>query len=86
MTNTNKLIIGAVVVLGVLFLLDRNKKMKEVARLKALAEEEAEAKSIQTKSIKSVLETGKPQSLLQTVGGKPVNLRADAISLTATEM
>lgn len=86
MTKRNKLIVGAVLVLGVLFLLDRNRKMKEVARLKALANEEAEAKSIQTKSIKSVLETGKPQSLLQTGGVKPVNLRADAISLTATEM
>jgi hypothetical protein len=76
MTQRNKLIVGAVVVLGVLFLLDRNRKMKEVARLKALADEEAEAKSIQTntKSIKSVLDT------------KPVNLRADALSVRTTEM
>lgn len=38
MTKTNKLIIGAVVVLGALYLYDRNRKMQELARLKAGAE------------------------------------------------
>lgn len=47
MTNTNKLIIGAVVVLGVLYLYDRNKKMKAAAELKAQQEaEEAKAEFI----------------------------------------
>jgi hypothetical protein len=35
MTKQNKLIVGAVVVLGVYYLYDRNKKMKAVADLKA---------------------------------------------------
>jgi hypothetical protein len=35
MTKQNKLIVGAVVVLGVYYLYDRNKKMKVVADLKA---------------------------------------------------
>jgi hypothetical protein len=45
MTQRNKLIVGAVVVLGAYYLYDRNKKMQEVARLKAqvIAEAQAEA-------------------------------------------
>jgi len=40
MTNRNKLIVGAVVVvLGALYLYDRSKKMKAVAQAKADAEE-----------------------------------------------
>ncbi len=38
MTKQNKLIVGAVVVLGVYYLYDRNKKMKAVSDLKAGAE------------------------------------------------
>lgn len=38
MTNQNKLIVGAVVVLGAYYLYDRNKKMKAVSDLKAGAE------------------------------------------------
>ena len=38
MTKQNKLIVGAVVVLVVYYLYDRNKKMKTVADLKAGAE------------------------------------------------
>ena len=38
MTQRNKLIVGAVVVLGVYYLYDRSKKMKAVADLKAGAE------------------------------------------------
>lgn len=38
MTKQNKLIVGAVVVLAVYYLYDRNKKMKTVADLKAGAE------------------------------------------------
>ena len=45
MTNRNKLIVGGVVVLGALYLLDRNRKMKEVARLKAEAEAKARGKN-----------------------------------------
>lgn len=39
MTKRNKLIVGAVVVLGALYLYDRNRKMKAVAQAKADAEE-----------------------------------------------
>jgi hypothetical protein len=39
MTNRNKLIVGAVVVLGALYLYDRNRKMRAVAQAKADAEE-----------------------------------------------
>jgi hypothetical protein len=38
MTQRNKLIVGAVVVLGAYYLYDRNKKMKAVSDLKAGAE------------------------------------------------
>jgi hypothetical protein len=38
MTNQNKLIVGAVVVLGAYYLYDRSKKMKAVSDLKAGAE------------------------------------------------
>lgn len=38
MTQKNKLIVGAVVVLGAYYLYDRNKKMKAVSDLKAGAE------------------------------------------------
>ena len=38
MTKRNKLIVGAVVVLGVYYLYDRNKKMKAVSELKAGAD------------------------------------------------
>jgi hypothetical protein len=38
MTQTNKLIVGAVVVLGVYYLYDRSRKMKAVSDLKAGAE------------------------------------------------
>jgi hypothetical protein len=41
MTNQNKLIVGAVVVLGAYYLYDRNKKMKVVADLKMGASEQA---------------------------------------------
>jgi len=43
MTNPNKLIIGAVVVLGVLYFYDRNKKMKAAAELAAILEAERKA-------------------------------------------
>lgn len=53
MTNTNKLIIGAVVVLGAFYLYDRNKKMKaaEQAEVDAKAKEEfiREQKALATK-------------------------------------
>jgi hypothetical protein len=38
MTQRNKLIVGAVVILGAYYLYDRNKKMKAVSDLKAGAE------------------------------------------------
>ena len=41
MTNQNKLIVGAVVVLGAYYLYDRSKKMKVVADLKMGASEPA---------------------------------------------
>jgi hypothetical protein len=40
MTNRNKLIVGAVVVLGAFYLYDRSKKMKALAELKAKADAE----------------------------------------------
>jgi hypothetical protein len=45
MTKTNKLIVGAVVVLGALYLYDRNRKMRAVAQAKAQAEADAQAKA-----------------------------------------
>jgi hypothetical protein len=50
MTKTNKLIVGGVVLVALLFLYDRNKKMKEMAIMKAqadvLAENQRETKAI----------------------------------------
>ena len=46
MTNKNKLIVGAVVVLGAFYLYDRSKKMKALAELKAKAVAEAKAQAI----------------------------------------
>jgi high-affinity Fe2+/Pb2+ permease len=50
MTKQNKLIVGGVVLVALLFLYDRNKKMKEVAMMKAqadmLAENQRETKAI----------------------------------------
>ena len=46
MTQRNKLIVGAVVVLGAYYLYDRNKKMQEVARLKAQSIAQAEAEAL----------------------------------------
>lgn len=44
MTKRNKLIVGAVVLLGVLYLYDRNRKMNAVSNLKAGAEVKPEVK------------------------------------------
>jgi hypothetical protein len=44
MTQRNKLIVGAVVVLGAYYLYDRNKKMKALAEVKAGAEAVAQAR------------------------------------------
>ena len=46
MTNQNKLIVGAVVVLGAYYLYDRNKKMKAVSDLKAGAETKVEVAEV----------------------------------------
>ena len=56
MTNQNKLIVGAVVVLGAYYLYDRNKKMTAVADLKAGAEVKAEEVPVQKNDAKSLLE------------------------------
>jgi hypothetical protein len=74
MTKRNKLIVGAVVVLGLLYLYDRNKKMKAVAELKAGAETTA-------------LGGGDRSTLTPSLTGglKPTlvkNLRADEIMVT----
>lgn len=57
MTQRNKLIVGGLVVVGALYLYDRNRKMKAVKELKAGAEtvvEEAEAPTPIVKTIASV--------------------------------
>ena len=56
MTKQNKLIVGAVVVLGAYYLYDRNKKMTAVADLKAGAEVKAEEVPVQKNDAKSLLE------------------------------
>ena len=56
MTNQNKLIVGAVVVLGAYYLYDRNKKMKASAELKAGADVKAEEVPVQKNDAKSLLE------------------------------
>jgi hypothetical protein len=58
MTNTNKLIIGAVVVLAAFYLYDRNKKMKAAAELKA--QKDAEELSIAQKVEDKKLATKRP--------------------------
>ena len=68
MTKRNKLIVGAVVILGALYLYDRNKKMKAVAELKAGAEKMTEQPA------PSVLGGFKPNLVK--------NLRADEIMVT----
>jgi len=70
MTNQNKLIVGAVVVLGAYYLYDRNKKMKAVADLKAGAEVKAEEVPVQKNDAKSLLENR-----------LKADLRADNLSL-----
>ena len=56
MTKQNKLIVGAVVVLGAYYLYDRNKKMKAVSDLKAGAETPATEKDKLAKCTKKVEE------------------------------
>jgi hypothetical protein len=79
MTQRNKLIVGAVVVLVGYYLYDRSRKMRVVAELKAqeeaIAKAEAQvlANSPSTKATKSLLDTG---------GSKPINFRADSIMVT----
>ena len=51
MTNRNKLIVGAVVVLGALYLYDRSKKMKALAELKANAEKVREEQIREDKAL-----------------------------------
>jgi hypothetical protein len=51
MTNRNKLIVGAVVVLGALYLYDRNRKMKAVAQAKADAEKVREEQIREDKAL-----------------------------------
>jgi hypothetical protein len=51
MTKTNKLIVGAVVVLGALYLYDRNRKMKAVAQAKADAEEFSRVQRVEDKKL-----------------------------------
>ena len=48
MTKRNKLIVGGVVVLGALYLYDRNRKMKAVAEAKAKAITEVKALATKT--------------------------------------
>jgi hypothetical protein len=78
MTKQNKLIVGAVVVLGAYYLYDRNKKMKAVSDLKAGAETKVEVAEVPvvTGGVKAP-STIKPMSsaLIKT------NLRADSIQL-----
>jgi len=77
MTQTNKLIVGAVVVLGVYYLYDRSRKMKAVSDLKAGAETPSPA-TIQPMTSDS--EKGK--SLFQKMDSLPLNLlRADSIQV-----
>ena len=70
MTNQNKLIVGAVVVLGAYYLYDRNKKMKASAELKAGADVKAEEVPVQKNDAKSLLENR-----------VSADLRADNVSL-----
>jgi hypothetical protein len=51
MTKTNKLIVGAVVVLGAFYLYDRNRKMKAVAQAKADAEKVREEQIREDKAL-----------------------------------
>ena len=73
MTNQNKLIVGAVVVLGAYYLYDRNKKMKASAELKAGADVKAEEVPVQKNDAKSLLEN--------RVSADLRDLRADNVSL-----
>jgi hypothetical protein len=60
MTNRNKLIVGGVVVLGVLFFLSRYKKMRAVAELKAKEKFITDQKALATKrptNVVGVLDT-----------------------------
>ena len=54
MTKQNKLIVGGVVLVALLFLYDRNKKMKEVAMMKAQAQAEADEKKTQAEETKAI--------------------------------
>jgi hypothetical protein len=56
MTKQNKLIVGAVVVLGVYYLYDRNKKMKAVSDLKAGAEVQSDVTEVPVQTIKPMNE------------------------------
>jgi hypothetical protein len=53
MTKQNKLIVGGVVLVALLFLYDRNEKMKKMAMMKAQAEaNEIKTQAEETKAIK----------------------------------
>ena len=72
MTKQNKLIVGGVVLVALLFLYDRNKKMKEMAIMKAqadiLAENQREAKAIKK------AEFNRPKGDVTATGGSVLGL------------
>ena len=81
MTKTNKLIVGGVVLVALLFLYDRNKKMKEVAMMKAQAQAQAEAdekktQAEETKALKK-LEFNRPKRDNTVTGGLGLGTMTD---------
>lgn len=79
MTKQNKLIVGAVVVLGAYYLYDRNKKMKVVSDLKAGANVSTDTPVLPLGGgDRRTLETIKPMTSVPLVATK---LRADLLQV-----
>jgi len=70
MTNQNKLIVGAVVVLGAYYLYDRSKKMKAVSDLKAGAETPLPATIQPMTSVPLIATEVRADSIQLAEGGK----------------
>ena len=87
MTQRNKLIVGAVVILGAYYLYDRNKKMKAVSDLKAGAEVKSDVTEVPStikpiiKDYSSYVPTQLEGRPMTSVPLEMTEVRADSIKL-----
>lgn len=74
MTKTNKLIVGGVVLVALLFLYDRNEKMKKMAILKAQAQADELAENQRVTNAIKKAQFNRPKGDVTAIGGTMVDL------------